>query len=250
MITEVIGRKLYVTDFGLEIATLAEKVVQEVTAINNKTLAYQGLLSGKLTISSASTGKYVIPYFLSPFLTLHPGIDLVLDVTNKSRVVDSLVSNDIDFAVVSVLPDNLVVNEEILIENKLYMVGKSSDLPDEAPLIYREHGSATRVAMEKYFADVKNKQRKRFELTSNEAVKQATIAGLGYSIIPLIGMQNELLNHQLHIIPLGGMPIITQWRLIWLKNKKLSPVSSAYLAYLQANKQHILEHHFQWFLNF
>ncbi len=249
-LTEVIGRKLYVTDFGLEIAALAEKVVQEVAAINNKTLAYQGLLSGKLVISSASTGKYVIPYFLSSFLTMHPGIDLVLDVTNKARVVDSLVSNDIDFAVVSVLPDNLTVNEELLIENKLYMVGKSSDLPDEAPLIYREQGSATRVAMEKYFADVKNKQRKRFELTSNEAVKQAVIAGLGYSIIPLIGMQNELLNHQLHIIPIEGMPITTKWRLIWLKNKRLSPVSSAYLAFLQASKQQILKHNFQWFLNF
>lgn len=32
------------------------------------------------------------------------------------------------------------------------------------------------------------------ELTSNEAVKQAVIAGLGASITPIIGLKNELQN--------------------------------------------------------
>jgi DNA-binding transcriptional LysR family regulator len=42
---EVIGRKLYVTDFGKEIAIAAEKVLNEVEAINYKTLAYKGNLA-------------------------------------------------------------------------------------------------------------------------------------------------------------------------------------------------------------
>jgi DNA-binding transcriptional LysR family regulator len=45
-LTEVIGRKLYVTDFGEEIAIAAEKVLNEVEAINYKTLAYKGELAG------------------------------------------------------------------------------------------------------------------------------------------------------------------------------------------------------------
>jgi DNA-binding transcriptional LysR family regulator len=47
------------------------------------------------------------------------------------------------------------------------------------------------------------------ELTSNEAVKQAVIAGLGCSIMPLIGIKNELLNKELQIIPFKGLPIKT-----------------------------------------
>ena len=61
---------------------------------------------------------------------------------------------------------------------------------------------------------------KKIELTSNEAVKQAVLAGLGYSIMPLIGIKNELSNQDLEIIPLKGLPIITHWNLIWLKEKK------------------------------
>jgi len=42
------------------------------------------------------------------------------------------------------------------------------------------------------------------QLTSNEAVKQAVIAGLGYSIMPLIGAKNELETRDLQIIPVAG----------------------------------------------
>ncbi len=249
-LTEVIGRQLYVTDFGREIARLSEKVMDDVDAINYKTQAYEGVMTGKLTISSASTGKYVLPYFLSEFLEAHSGIDLVLDVTNKTKVVESLRNNEIDFALVSVLPENIDVEEELLIENKLYLVGNQAHKKKERPLIYREEGSATRKAMEQYFKTVKKHHRKRIELTSNEAVKQAVIAGLGYSIMPLIGIRNELLNEQLHILPAKNLPITTEWRLIWLTGKKLSPVAHAYLEFVRTEKGRILKANFQWYLKY
>lgn len=249
-LTEVIGRQLYITDFGKEIAIIAERVVQELDNINYKTQAFEGMLTGKLRISSASTGKYVIPFFLSGFIEKHKGIDLLLDVTNKSRVIESLKNNEIDFALVSVLPENIDVNEELLIENKLYLVGHKPERDEKQPLIYREEGSATRMAMEKYFHEHRGKERKRLELTSNEAVKQAVIAGLGFSIMPLIGIKNELINKQLHILKAPELPIKTDWRIIWLKGKKLSPVSIAYLDFLKAEKQNILQSQFGWYLKY
>ena len=165
-------------------------------------------------------------------------------------MVESLKQNEIDFALVSVLPENLEFEEEKLIENKLFLVGKSYDNLSDKPLIYRELGSATRQEMETYFKSHEKTSRKKLELTSNEAVKQAVIADLGQSIIPLIGIKNELINKQLHIIPNKDLPIKTQWRLIWLKGKKLSPVASAYLSFLRAEKNTILEKHFKWYLEY
>ena len=248
-LTEVIGRKLYVTDFGKKIATMAERVLEEISNINYTTIAYKGIMTGRLRISSASTGKYVMPYFLSDFMQNHQGIDLILDVTNKSRVIESLKNNETDFALVSVLPDNINIEEEILIENKLYLLGRESVRDENKPLIYREEGSATRKAMEQYF-QTHGAVRKRMELTSNEAVKQAVIAGLGYSIMPLIGIRNELLNKELHILSAADLPIKTEWRLIWLKDKKLSPVSEAFLQYLRQHKHEILADNFEWYLNY
>ena len=244
---EVVGKQLYVTEFGNEVAVIAERVLQELENISYKTKAFQGLLTGKLKISSASTGKYVIPFFLNGFLEKYQNVDLVLDVTNKSKVIKSLQKNEIDFALVSLLPDKMDIEEEILLENKLFLIGKSPDLSEDKPLIYREEGSATRMAMEKYFEDHEGPKRKRIELTSNEAVKQAVVAGMGNSIMPLIGMKNELISKEVHILPAPHLPITTDWRLIWLKGKKLSPVSEAFLEFIKTEKLKIIEDSFSWY---
>jgi len=243
-ITEKIGKKVYLTDFGKYMVEVAKNILREADAIQYKTKEYKGLLTGKLKISSASTGKYVIPYFLSSFIHQYPGIDLTLDVSNKSTVIQNLKDNEIDFALVSVLPDQLEVMEEILVENKLYFIGNTEKTQKDKPLIYREEGSATRMAMDRYFS--KKAKRKSIALTSNEAVKQAVIAGLGQSIIPLIGMKNELANKQVFIIPSKGLPISTYWRLIWLKSKKLSPIAQAYLNFIKEEKESIITDCFGW----
>ncbi len=256
-LTEVVGRQLYVTDFGKEILQMAERIINEVYAINYKTMAFKGHLSGRLKICSVSTGKYIIPYFLSGFLKDQEGIELMLDVTNKSKVITSLQNNEVDFAFVSVLPDNLKVESIEILQNKLFVVGNTDQrfkkgvydktIFETLPIIFREEGSGTRLVMENFISKNKLPISKKMELTSNEAVKQAVIAGLGYSIMPLIGIKNELLNKDVQIIKVKGFPIESTWRLIWLKNKKLSPVALAFLNYLKSEKEKISNERFEWF---
>ena len=254
-LTEVIGRKLYITDFGKEIAMAAQKIIDEVQEIKYKTMAYEGKISGVLKISIVSTGKYVMPFFLSDFINQHEGVDLVLDVTNKSMVLESLEENTVDFSLVSVLPKNLQYEKIQLMENQLYLVGNRKQEFEQKehghmiltalPIIYREPGSGTRYTMEKFIEKNNLSVRKKMELTSNEAVKQAVIAGLGYSIMPLIGIKNELQSGLLQIIPVKGFPIKSNWHLIWLKNKKFSLAASTFLTYIQEHKDAIIKTHFE-----
>ena len=102
---EIIGKKIYITDFGKEIALSAENILEQVYAINYKTMAFKDQLVGRLKVSIVSTGKYVLPYFLSDFLKLNPGIELTIDVTNREKVSKSLEANEVDFSLVPDLPD-------------------------------------------------------------------------------------------------------------------------------------------------
>jgi DNA-binding transcriptional LysR family regulator len=256
-LTEVVGRKLYVTDFGKEIAEAAENIINQVYAINYKTHAFKGQLFGRLRISVVSTGKYIMPYFLADFLNNNPGVELIMDVTNKTSVVESIELNEVDFALVSIHPQIQTIERMDLLKNKLYMVGNSEKMTksdtynlddfSDIPLIFREKGSGTRQVMESFVEQNFLPTRKKIELTSNEAVKQAVLAGLGCSIMPLIGIKNELSNDDLKIINMKGLPIETTWSLIWQKSKKHAPVSIAFLEYLKEHKAEIVKKHFNWY---
>lgn len=254
-LTETVNKRIYITDFGQEIALAAEKILEEAYGIQDKLMSFKGKLTGKLKVSTVSTGKYVIPYFLSAFLKQNPGINLVLDVTNRQKVSDHLAKNEVDFGLISLGIDTLRLENVELLKNQLVLVGSPSlktktwekatpEFLESVPVIYRESGSATRYVLEEFISNYKLNVSNKLELTSNEAVKQAIIAGLGYSIMPLIGIKNELQLGQLEIIPMKELPIESTWKLVWPAGKKITPIMDAYLKFLEKEKLHIAENFF------
>lgn len=254
---EVIARKVYVTEFGMELYKLAVTTLEHVNSIHYKTHSFRGLLSGKLRVSVVSTGKYIMPYYLKDFLKENPKIDLVMDVTNKSKVIESLEKNEVDFCLVSVLPKHIDLEEEILLPNKLVLTASSEtdiktksrlhkSVLSDLPLIFREEGSGTRETMQQYFEKAGITPKVKLELTSSEAVKQAVLAGLGYSILPVLSLKNELKLKSIKIIPVQGLPLKSDWRLIWLRQKKFSSVAQAYLDFIRKQKPDIYKNYFLW----
>jgi DNA-binding transcriptional LysR family regulator len=259
-LTEVIGKKVYITDFGYEIAKAARNIIFEVEEINYKIQQFKGLLTGKIRISMVSTGKYVMPYFISDFFTLHQGLDLFLDTNRKADVVEALKENQTDFALLSIMPPHLDLEEIELLPNHLFLVCNSSiwnqydqnlkQILQRYPFLLREEGSATRYIAEKYLVKNKIKPTKKVEFSSNEALKQAILAGMGISILPLLGMKDQINDGRIQIFPIDEVLVVTTWRLVWLKNKSLSPAARAFLNYLSEEKDNIRNKHFDWINNY
>lgn len=253
-LTELVKRKLYLTEFGQEVAKDCEKILEDVQSLDRKALAYQGQLTGRLSISVVSTGKYLMPYFLKDFTDQHPAIELSMDVSNKAKVLENITKNEVDFSLIAhPLQDNSL-DSLYLLDNKLFMfISSQRSVPDKCslealvnrfPFIYREEGSSTRQFMEMFIEGKQFSPSKQLELTSNEAVKQAVIAGLGCSILPLIGLVHELDRRRVKIVALRGLPILSEWRLIWRKGREHSPVAAAFLDYLKTERARVVEEYF------
>lgn len=106
--------------------------------------------------------------------------------------------NEVDFSLVSFLPDTLQIEKVPLMENTLYLVGNMAQTFDgkmqeirifeNLPLIYREKGSATRQVMENFIPEKKLPIHKEMALTSNEVIwlkdkKNPPIANAFYVVI-------------------------------------------------------------------
>ena len=164
---------------------------------------------------------------------------------------------------VSIVPEQPEVETLGLLSNELYLVGRpewnkfpeqksSPELLEHLPLIFREAGSGTRLVNEKFINDHQLKVKRRLELSSNEAVKQAVLAGLGCSIMPRIGIKQELASGELVIIPVQQLPVVTQWNLVWRKGKAFSPAANAFLMYLNSEKEFLKSAYClsKWFTTF
>jgi DNA-binding transcriptional LysR family regulator len=253
-LTETLHKKLYITEYGREVAAAAETLLQVAETLGKTSAQSEDRLIGKLRISVVSTGKYVIPYFLTDFLKQHPRVELVLDVSNKQGVARDLQSNTVDLSLVSTMPRNMELESLALLKNELVLVGSKHlalpktrsqhDLLRKLTLIFREEGSATHSAMQDFLDSNELVVHRKIQLTSNEAVKQAVMAGLGVSILPLIGIRRELERGDLQVIPMKGLPLKSTWRLVWHRDKKHSIVAAAFLAYVRERKTEIVE---RWF---
>ena len=261
---EIIQQRFQLTDYGSEIYQNALPILEQVSQFNLKLRWPKDTLIGKIRFSVVSTGKYIAPFLISQFVELEPAVTWQLDVSNKSQVVQALEQQKVDLTLMSILPYHLEIDYIRLMPNQLYLVGKRSlqelqsqvldfesfvtknatynpKILEKLPLILRESGSGTRTIMEEFILKHQLRVNAPFELTSNEAVKQAVMAGLGYSIMPLIGIKQELEMGLLQVIPVDGLPLSTFWYVVWLKQKKLNPATTVFLEFLKVNSHNTEE---------
>ncbi|HEX3586969.1 MAG TPA: LysR substrate-binding domain-containing protein, partial [Candidatus Angelobacter sp.] len=114
-----------------------------------------------------------------------------------------------------------------------------SDLGAEIFLV-REPGSGTRMLMEQVFARAGVTPRLGMEISSNETIKQAVMAGLGISFISGHTVGHELGEGRLVTLDVAGLPVMRQWYAVHLLDRKLLPAAQALLGLLQEHMARLL----------
>ncbi|MDN3203052.1 LysR substrate-binding domain-containing protein [Algoriphagus sediminis] len=254
-LTEVVGKKIFMTEFGQQLVETADKIFKELNQVEQKMLDLKGLLAGKISISAVSTGKYIIPYLISDFMKLHPHVEISLEVSNRRTVFSHLQKNSTDLAIVSVLPDDFDFEKVTLAKNRwqlacspenaeFYQEQIDNNQWQNVPFVLRESGSGTRVMMEKFFNHRNISVKSKMEFATNEAVKQALMAGLGASVLSNFSIYQEKEEGRIVTLDYPGLPIVGTWDLVWLKQKKHSPAVLAFIRWISENKERLFEKHF------
>jgi len=96
------------------------------------------------------------------------------------------------------------------------------------PLITREPGSATRLAMEQAFNEAGVVPRIEMEIASNETIKQAVAAGFGVGFLSAHAVQQELALGSLAVVAVRGFPVMRQWYVVHLRDRRLPPITEAF----------------------
>ncbi len=249
---EKVGNSLHTTAVGDEVYATSKNILSSMVALGESTADLDGVVKGPLRLAVITTAKYFMPHLLGAFINLHPEVQPILKVTNRSRVLERLKANEDDILIMGQVPEEISVEAHPFVDNELVIVAdpnhplvqRSSvtleDLSKERFLV-RESGSGTRLAIERLFEEQGLKVNPYMELGSSEAIKQAVMAGLGVSVLSRHNLRLELAGKHIAIIDVVGFPLYYRWYAVHLKDKKLSLVSRTFLDFLLQQGKDMLQ---------
>ena len=248
---ERIGRKLYVTEAGQELLARTREILRALKDAEDTLNGLRGLRRGRINLAVVSTAKYFVPQLLARFGRDFPELEIRLTVNNRSSVIEQLVANDVDLAIMGRSPQSLdtvaepfAENPHVIIAAPDHPLASQRDILVETVarenFIVREPGSGTRLAMQQYFDEFGLACNVGMEMASNETIKQAVMAGMGISFISRHTLDLELQTHRLVILDVRGTPIIRLWHVAHLVKKRLSPTAVAFKEFVLAHGRDLL----------
>jgi DNA-binding transcriptional LysR family regulator len=248
---ERIGRKLYVTEAGQELLARTREILRALKDAEDTLNGLRGLRRGRINLAVVSTAKYFVPQLLARFGRDFPELEIRLTVNNRSSVIEQLVANEVDLAIMGRSPQSLdtvaepfAQNPHVIIAAPDHPLASQRDIRVETVarenFIVREPGSGTRLAMHQYFDEFGLACNVGMEMASNETIKQAVMAGMGISFISRHTLDLELQAHRLVILDVRGTPVIRLWHVAHLVKKRLSPTAVAFKEFVLTQGRELL----------
>ena len=237
------GRQVALTTAGEYMLVYARRMLATLKDAEDAAARLKGVELGQLVIGMVSTAKYFLPKLLARFREEHPGVEIRLAVGNREQLVALLHAGEVDIAIMGRPPKELATRAEPFAAHPHVFVAPPGHalvhagtvLPGqlgEQPFLMRESGSGTRAALEQFLEAQHVTVNTAMEMSSNETIKQAVMAGMGLSFLSLRTVRQELAGGYLVQLDVSGMPLSGQWFVTHLAGKTLSPAARAFKGFL------------------
>ena len=223
------------TEAGRVLVETALRVDAELALCDDTLRSLRSATSGHVTLAAVSTAKYFAPQVLAAFRRERPDVEVSLRIGNRDEVIALLEDFTADLALMGRPPRGLDAEHEVFGEHPYVVVaapdhplaGRTglavADLAGDV-LLVRERGSGTRLHLDALLTAADVDDVRTMEVTSNETIKQAVMAGLGVALISAHTVAAELHDRRLVVLDVAGLPIRRHWLVVRMRRKAASPV--------------------------
>ena len=246
-----VGRRLSLSTAGEYFLVYARRLLGTLKEADDAMARFKRIESGLLTVGMVSSAKYFLPQLLAAFHTEHPAIDVRLRLGNREQLAALMQANEVDLCVMGRPPRDLPTRAEpfamhphVLITAPQHAFAQADSVAARAlanePFIVREPESGTRTVLQEYLDTHRLQPVFVMEMPSNEAIKQAVMAGMGVSVLSLHTIALECANGLLAVPNVEGLPMMRRWNLVNTAAKPLSPAAEAFRYFvLERGESHL-----------
>lgn len=249
---EQLGKKIHLTPAGVEMLHSSRVIIQQFKEVEEAMTQFKGVSGGKLNVAVISAGDYFFPRVLVEFASRHAGVTLNFGVCNREELLEQLLLNQTDLAIMVRPPQDMdTVNEAfaphayLIVAPPDHPLARKQCIPmsrmAKEPFVVREKGSDTWHSMEECLGSHLDNLNIAMEIKSTETIKQAVIAGMGVSFLSSHTVSRELQLGSLVALDVQGLPLMLNWYVVHRKNKRLPPVAQAFKNFLMTDGAALIE---------
>jgi DNA-binding transcriptional LysR family regulator len=232
------GRQVALTTVGEYLLAYVRRMLALLKDAEDAVARFKGLQSGSLSVGMVSTAEYFVPRLLARFRAEHPAVEVQLRLGNREQLVQLMQRNEVDLAIMGRPPKEWATRAEpfamhphVLVTAPDHPFTRLDHVPVQALVnegfIVRETGSGTRAALEEYMREHHVDMRVVMEMSSNESIKQAVMAGMGVSLLSLHTIALEVKLGLIATPEVEGLPVMRRWHVVNNLAKTLSPAAEA-----------------------
>lgn len=252
---EQVGRRLYLTDAGRRLHESCKDVFHAFESLEAALAGMRAIQTGRLQLAVSTTGMCFVPRLLGAFVGLHPGIETSVNAHNRQQLIHRMSGNEDDLYLFADAPEiedavaqQLFPNPLVVLARDDHPLARTRDIPlariAEEPLLMREEGSGARRMAMRLFAERGLPPKIRMELSTNEAIKEAILSGLGIAIMSRYTFGLDPESSRYHCLDVEGFPLENHWYLVYPQGKRLSPLARAFLDFARVKARELVQESF------
>jgi DNA-binding transcriptional LysR family regulator len=251
---EQVGKRIHLTDAGRVLQAACLETFGTLAGLERSLDNLRGLEAGQLQLAVSTTGEYFAPRVLAAFVRQHPHVEISLQIHNRGVLLERMAKNLDDLYIFAEAPEGrdwvihpILPNPMVPFAHADHPLAREKNIPfarfAKEPFLMREPGSGARSFVRDIFEDRGCEPRVRMELSNNEAIKQAIIAGLGVSIMSRYALGLDMPHEQLAVLDVQGFPIDRGWVFVHPTGKQLSLVAQSFMTFtLRKAKALVFDH--------
>lgn len=247
---EQVGRRVELTEAGERLYAGCGEVFRAFSEMEQALAALRGAASGPLQLAVPAAARHFAARLLAAFLQRNPGIQASLQVHDRPALMSRLAKNEDDLYMLVEPPDEAQVIAQAIVPNPLVVLAcrehplaSERDIPfarlASEPFLMREPGSGTRMIVLRLFARHGLAPTIRMELGSDEAVREAVLAGLGVSVLARYAPGLDPVLTRLVCLDVEGFPLESYWHFVYPVGKRLLASARAFLDFARAEAKSV-----------
>jgi len=196
------------------------------------------------------TAEHLLPAMLVRFTTGRPHVRIKLQVGSRPEVLGMLSRDEIDLAIMGTPPREFPTSASRFARHPMaFFVSPAHPLArrgatladlESHNLLVREPGSGTRSAIERLYKEANAPLSSGSELSSNEAIKRMTAAGLGVAFLSVHACTLEVETKRLQVLPVEGTPVLGDWHVMHKADRPIPTVAASFHAFIIEHGQAVI----------